>query len=134
MPLAPINEQQRIADKLDILLAQVDACRERLEHVIALIKRFRKAILVAATSGRLINQTDISAVQRKLNLADIIEYVKTGPFGSTLHKSDYVPGGIPVINPMHINAGIITPSYNMAVSESGSTTLNGDECGGLFCC
>ena len=31
--LAPLAEQQRIADKLDGLLARVDACRARLERV-----------------------------------------------------------------------------------------------------
>ena len=27
---------------------------------------------------------------------------RTGPFGSALHKSDYIVDGIPIINPMHI--------------------------------
>lgn len=53
VPLAPLNEQKRIADKLDILLGQVDACRERLERVPALLKRFRQSVLAAATSGKL---------------------------------------------------------------------------------
>lgn len=52
-PVAPINEQKRIADKLDTLLARVDACRSRLENVPRLLKRFRQAVLTAATSGEL---------------------------------------------------------------------------------
>jgi type I restriction enzyme, S subunit len=32
-PLAPLNEQKRIADKLDRLLAKVDACRERCDRI-----------------------------------------------------------------------------------------------------
>jgi type I restriction enzyme, S subunit len=51
--LAPINEQKRIADKLDAVLAQVDACRERLDRIPAILKRFRQAVLASATSGRL---------------------------------------------------------------------------------
>lgn len=51
--LAPLNEQKRIADKLDALLARVDACRERLDRVPQLLKRFRQAVLAAATSGAL---------------------------------------------------------------------------------
>jgi type I restriction enzyme, S subunit len=31
--LAPLNEQKRIADKLDRLLAKVDACRERCDRI-----------------------------------------------------------------------------------------------------
>ena len=51
--LAPLNEQKRIADKLDAVLARVDACRERLDRVPAILKRFRQAVLAAATSGKL---------------------------------------------------------------------------------
>lgn len=51
--LAPLPEQKRIADKLDALLARVDACRERLDRVPAILKRFRQAVLAAATSGEL---------------------------------------------------------------------------------
>jgi len=53
IPLAPLNEQRRIAAKLDTTLAAVDACRQRLDGVEALLKRFRQAVLAAATSGEL---------------------------------------------------------------------------------
>jgi type I restriction enzyme S subunit len=52
-PLAPLNEQKRIADKLDAVLVWVEACRERLDRVPAILKHFREAVLAAATSGRL---------------------------------------------------------------------------------
>jgi hypothetical protein len=51
--LAPFAEQERIADKLDRLLARVDACRERLDRVPLILKRFRQSVLAAATSGQL---------------------------------------------------------------------------------
>jgi len=53
LPLAPLAEQKRIADKLDALLARVDACRERLDRVPGILKRFRQSVLAAATSGEL---------------------------------------------------------------------------------
>jgi type I restriction enzyme, S subunit len=53
IPLAPLNEQKRIADKLDDFLARVDACRDRLDHVSLTLKRFRQSVLSAATSGEL---------------------------------------------------------------------------------
>ena len=53
IPIPPIAEQIRIADKLDSLLSRVDACRERLDRVPAILKRFRQAVLAAATSGEL---------------------------------------------------------------------------------
>jgi type I restriction enzyme, S subunit len=51
--LAPLPEQRRIADKLETLLARVDACRERLDRLPAILKRFRQSVLAAATSGEL---------------------------------------------------------------------------------
>lgn len=53
IPLAPLPEQKRIADKLDATLARVDACRERLARVAPILKRFRQSVLAAATSGQL---------------------------------------------------------------------------------
>ena len=51
IPLAPLNEQKRIADKLDLLLDRVDACRERLERVPHILESFRQSVLAAAISG-----------------------------------------------------------------------------------
>jgi type I restriction enzyme S subunit len=53
IPLAPFPEQKRIADKLDAVLARVDACRDRLDRIPAILKRFRQSVLAAATSGKL---------------------------------------------------------------------------------
>ena len=53
VPLAPVGEQQRIANKLDTVLARMDACRDRLARVAPLLKRFRQSVLAAATSGTL---------------------------------------------------------------------------------
>lgn len=53
IPLPPLAEQVRIADKLDALLARVEAGRERLERVPKLLNRFRQSVLSAAVSGEL---------------------------------------------------------------------------------
>jgi type I restriction enzyme S subunit len=53
IPLSPLNEQRRIAAKLDTTLAAVEVCRQRLDGVAAILKRFRQAVLAAATSGEL---------------------------------------------------------------------------------
>lgn len=49
---------------------------------------------------------------------------RTGPFGSALHKSDYISDGIPVINPMHINDGVIEPTSAMTITEEAAATLS----------
>ena len=49
----------------------------------------------------------------------------TGPFGSMVHKSDYVPnGGIPIVNPMNIVSGIIVKDNLMMVSDEKAQELN----------
>jgi type I restriction enzyme S subunit len=51
--LPPLNEQFRIADKLDSMLAKVDAAQARLDKIPNILKRFRQSVLAAATSGEL---------------------------------------------------------------------------------
>jgi type I restriction enzyme S subunit len=53
VPLAPHAEQRRIAAKLEKLLGEVDACRQRLAKIPILLKRFRQSVLAAACFGRL---------------------------------------------------------------------------------
>jgi type I restriction enzyme, S subunit len=53
LPLAPLAEQQRIVAKLEASLARVNAARQRVAKVPAILKRFRQSVLAAACSGRL---------------------------------------------------------------------------------
>lgn len=53
-PVPPLAEQKIIAEKLDTLLAQVDSTKARLEQIPQILKRFRQAVLGAATNGKLI--------------------------------------------------------------------------------
>lgn len=53
IPLPPLAEQTRIAQKLDELLAQVNTLKARIDAIPTLLKRFRQSALAAAVSGRL---------------------------------------------------------------------------------
>jgi type I restriction enzyme, S subunit len=53
LPVPPLDEQQRIAEKVGSLRAKASSCRERLERVPQILKKFRDAVLEAAVSGRL---------------------------------------------------------------------------------
>jgi len=53
-------------------------------------------------------------------ISQILVELQTGPFGSSLHQSDYQMGGIPVINPASIKDERLVPVESMAV---GSGTL-----------
>jgi type I restriction enzyme, S subunit len=72
IPLPPLKEQKRIADKLDRLLAKVDNCRERLDRIPLLLKKFRQAVLISAFSGKLTEDwretiSDFEPVSKLLN-------------------------------------------------------------------
>lgn len=123
--LPPLAEQKVIADKLDTLLAQVENTKARLECIPQILKRFRQSALAAAVSGRLTEgwRAGVNPERNFKKLGDAGVDVKTGPFGSALHKSDYVSGGIPVINPMHISEGAIRPSESMTISQEKYMSL-----------
>ncbi len=53
IPVPPYNEQIRIANKLDSILAKVDKAQAHLDKIPAILKRFRQSVLAAATSGGL---------------------------------------------------------------------------------
>lgn len=50
--------------------------------------------------------------------------LSTGPFGSMLHKSDYISNGIPLVNPANIINGSIVPSDKMMVSQETRKRLS----------
>ncbi len=43
--------------------------------------------------------------------------IKIGPFGSLLHKQDYITGGHALVNPSHIIDGKIMPDNSLTVSD-----------------
>jgi type I restriction enzyme S subunit len=71
-------------------------------------------------------QTDVGVIPQDWEVSKLGKHatLKTGPFGSTLHKSDYVDGGVPVVNPMQIIDGKIQPTSSMAVTEEAAQKLS----------
>jgi type I restriction enzyme, S subunit len=98
IPIAPLPEQTRIADKLDAVLARVDACRDRLDRVPGILKRFRQAVLAAATSGKLTEDWRADQVARMQpqaesgnvarDAAELHYHVTPTPDSATLHPGD----------------------------------------------
>lgn len=82
--LAPAAEQQRIVAKLNTLLSRVDGCRERLERVGPLIKRFRQSVLRAATTGALTEfwraAPDLAAASDPASTADVARVLPTSKY------------------------------------------------------
>jgi type I restriction enzyme, S subunit len=112
LPLAPLNEQKRIVDKLDAALARIDACREHLDRVPALLKRFRQAVVAAATAGNL--TVDWRAIRlgsgvtsstlrgwREERLADLCNRERVITYGVIKLGSD-VQGGVPCLRTSNV--------------------------------
>jgi type I restriction enzyme S subunit len=53
IPIPTLPEQNRIVAEVEGLLARVNAARQRLAKVLAILKRFRQSVLAAACSGQL---------------------------------------------------------------------------------
>ena len=49
--------------------------------------------------------------------------VKTGPFGSMLHKEDYIYDGIPLVNPVHMKNFKIVPDVEFTISKEKACKL-----------
>lgn len=53
IPLAPLNEQRRIVEKIETLFARLDKGEEALRDVQKLLARYRQSVLKAAVTGQL---------------------------------------------------------------------------------
>ncbi|MGL6007251.1 restriction endonuclease subunit S [Aeromonas sobria] len=93
--LPPAAEQKEIADRLDTLLAQVEATQARLARIPDIIKRFRQSVLAAAVRGRLTLNMDVEF--ERLTINSVCNAAFDGPFGSKLKSSDYTSDGVRVI-------------------------------------
>lgn len=125
IPLAPLAEQKRIADKLEAVLGRVDACRARLDRVPALLKRFRQSVLASATSGSLtaewrmtngvndaLEHVEIDFEEASLSLPSSWKVTRADAVCSSVRDGThdtpkYVKSGIPLVTSKNIRpAGI----------------------------
>lgn len=59
-----------------------------------------------------------------IHFADFAQEVSTGPFGSMIHKSDYIENGIPLINPSHMMNDQIKADFSISVSPEKAEELS----------
>jgi type I restriction enzyme S subunit len=134
VPLAPWNEQRRIADKLDTVLTRVDAVNTRLARVAPILKRFRQSVLASATSGRLTG--DWRSAQglkqgAKTTLQAICMPDRVITYG-VVKLGDETPGGTPCLRTSNVRwlrfeldgMKLIDPNLS---AEYGRTVLRGGE-------
>lgn len=112
-----LEEQKRIVAILDQAFAALDRARALAEANLAdaqeLFEASVERLLGCGRQGWKIGR-----------FQDLVGEVSTGPFGSLLHKSDYIEGGTPVINPSNVVDGNIEPDWTKSVSSEAATRLD----------
>ena len=117
IPLPPLDEQRHIAAILDkAKLLQETAIKRRKSLEEFKVACFRYLFGTFSNADRNWPTQSIKSCS---------ESIQTGPFGSLLHKADYIEEGIPILNPKHILKGIITPDNSESISRAKSEELSG---------
>lgn len=119
VPLPPRAEQERIVARIESLFARLDKAREKVDAVLGRCAARKAALLHKAFSGEL---TAGKAIKNIL-LEDIVLDIKIGPFGSMLHKDDYISNGVPIVNPKHIEGQKILVAINNTISKDKAEEL-----------
>ena len=104
----PIEEQERIVTILDKASEIIDSYQRQLRTLDTLIK----ARFVEMFGDPVANPKG----WEKRALSDEAE-IRIGPFGSLLHKEDYITGGHALINPSHIVDSRISPDIDLTLTD-----------------
>lgn len=108
------SEQLTIAKRLDDIQRQIYLAEKQISKLDSLVKsRFVEMF------G---DPCDANGNRAKVKVASICE-LRIGPFGSALHKNDYISGGHPLINPSHIIGSSIIPDADLTVSDDKYKSL-----------
>ena len=116
LPMPPAAEQERIANFLDEQTARIDALIAEKERLLLVLSESLDSAIertVLAPDG----------TTSKVALKRVAHRVITGPFGSALHSSEYVEGGVPVINPSHILSATLVPAADVSVNQATASAL-----------
>lgn len=106
--LPPISEQEHIVAELDLLSGIIEKKRQQLKE----LDNLAQSIFYDMFGDPITNEKGWEVKKVK----DIFN-VKIGPFGSLLHNSDYISGGTPLVNPIHMQDEKICPDFNFSVSD-----------------
>ena len=115
IPVYPESVQAEIVKRLDSVKAILSLREQELNALDELIR----ARFVELFGDPVSNQHGYE----KVSLSELAD-IKIGPFGSLLHKEDYIEGGHPLLNPSHIVDGKVAPDYKLSISEDKYNELS----------
>lgn len=114
-----LTEQKLVVSKIEELFSKLDKGVEELNRIKEQLKIYRQAVLKEAFDGK-----SSFGNFETCEISNLVDDIKIGPFGTMLHKEDYINNGVPVINPQHIKAGAIVNSPNISVSRKKALELS----------
>ena len=117
IPLPPLPEQQRIVGILDEAFDGIATAKSNAEKNLQSARALFESHLDLVLTRRGKDWTETT-------LGKATGGVSTGPFGSLLHKRDYVENGIPLVNPAHITETGIEPDLRKTVSSESTVRLS----------
>lgn len=116
LSLAPLPEQHRIVEKVEVLLEQVNRAKERLDRVPLILKRFRQAVLAAACSGELTSESELDAWEM-LTIGSVA-WVGTGSTPLRTNSSFYSRNGTPWITSAATALPFVTHAEEFVTDEA----------------
>ncbi len=116
IPLPPPDEQKRIVAVLDAAFEGLTRARAHTETNL----QNARELFEGGVDG--LFQADL-ANWKSGPLGKLVGVVSTGPFGSVLHKADYVDGETPIVNPAHIVDGRIEPDSRKTIGDEAKQRL-----------
>ena len=104
------------------------ACIDQLNRIASIIELLNRYIaeLDALVKSRFVEMfgdpCDPGSSSAKSRIDSFCE-LRIGPFGSALHKEEYITGGHPLVNPSHIIGGAIRPDENLTIDDDKYESL-----------
>ena len=108
IPLPNLEKQKQIVELLDKVTSLIFLRKQQLAKLDELVKVRFVEMFGDPVSNPL--------HWKKVKLSELAD-IKIGPFGSLLHKEDYVTGGHPLVNPSHIINGRIIVDNDLTLTE-----------------
>ena len=114
IPIPPLAEQKRIVAKIDAAFEKIDKLKANAERNLANAKDLFQSALDEAMRPK------DGWVEKRLGE---VANIRVGPFGSSLHKADYVENGVPLVNPCHMKDSKIADKISTQVSHNKAESL-----------
>lgn len=135
LPLPSIPEQSAIVRFLNHADRRIQRYIRAKKKLIALLNEQKQAIVHRAVTRGFDPKVRLKPSEvewlgevpmhwRVRRLGQVARSFRTGPFGSILHQSDYIEGGIPLVNPTHMKNGSIVEDVECSVPTTTADRLS----------